>query len=402
MPSPEEFHPVQPPEDVSLFPFSGGCVLFKAGTRRLWVLNHTAAVVWCLLDEAGCVQDLINGLIARFKVAESTAARDVTEILRYFKEEGLLSGGISGAGEFDEDEPLDLTLKGPKVKKSGSWPLQCYFSTPNLALEFCAEDLVSGREYCSVMNYLRLENHNARLDAKIWVPRSLERGKWDIALNGHLFFTGLTGNEVLPHIFMLTFALAARALDDKLLFHAAVLGRAGKAVILPGETGTGKTTLTAVLIRQGWKFFSDELAVIDPERLVITPFPLPMTIKSGSVPLIEPFYPDLGRIKEYQRPDGKIVRYLAPPVESLADGSEEAEIAAIIFPVLQNSGSPRLAKIEKITALRRLARTGSTQRELQSTDVRALITIMEDTPCYDMLYTDVQQVAPLLEKQPGI
>ncbi len=399
MPSPEEFHLSQPPEDISFFPFSGGCVLFKAGTRRLWVLNHTAAVVWCLLDEAAGRQDLIDGIVARFKVAETTAARDITEILRYFDEEVLRNEGAPAEEGLEETEPLDLTPKGRKVKALEPWPLNRCFRTPSLGLEFCSEHIALGKEYCSVMNYLGLANNKTRPDAKIWVVRSSKRESWDIALNGQLFFEGLTENELLPHAFMLTFALAARALDDKLLFHAAVLGRAGKVVIFPGETGTGKTTLAAVLARQGWQFFSDELAVMDSERLTITSFPLPMSIKTGAVPIIEPFYPGLGKAGKYLRPDGKIVRYLAPPLEAPADGSEQAEIAAIIFPFYQAGSPPRLTKTAKIIALRRLARTGSSQRELLAVDVQALITVIEDTPCYDMFYADIQQAALLLEKE---
>ncbi len=402
MSPPEEFYLTRPPEDISLFPFSGGCVLFKTGIRRVWVLNHTAAVVWCLLDEAGCMRDLINGIVERFKVDKTTAARDITKILRYFDKEGLLREGPPTEEGRNETEPLDLTLRGPIVKGLTTWPLKCYFRTPSQVLEFCSEHNALGKAYRSAMSYLRLKNNKTRSDAKIWLLHGLQREKWDIALNGHLFFEGLTENEVLPHAFMLTFALASRALDDKLLFHAAVLGKAGKAMIFPGETGIGKTTLAAVLIRQGWKFFSDELAVMDQERLTITPFPLPMSIKSGSMPIIEPFYPALGKTKEYRRPDGKMVRYLAPPAEALAASGEEAESAAIVFPIYQDADYPRLTKIEKITALQRLVRTGSTQRELQARDIRALITLIEDTPCYDMFYTDVQQVAPLLGKELGI
>ncbi|HFQ79975.1 MAG TPA: PqqD family peptide modification chaperone [Desulfobacterales bacterium] len=396
---PKDFHLTQPPEDISFSPFSGGCVLFKTGMRRIWVLNHTAAVVWCLLDEAGCLRDLINGIVERFKVDEITAERDIAKILSYFAAEGLLGEGPAAEEDLSETEALDLTPEGPIVKELTTWPLQCYFRTPNLVLEFCSEHITLGKAYCSAMSYLRLESNKLRPEAKIWLLPGAKRDSWDIALNGQLFFAGLTEDELLPHVFMLTFSLAARALDDKLLFHAAVLGRAGKVIIFPGVTGSGKTTLTAALIRQGWKFFSDELAVMDSERLTISSFPLPMSIKSGSVPILEPFYPTLGRAKEYRRPDGKVVRYLAPPPASLADGSEEAEIAAIIFPRRQDDYSPRLTKTTKITALRRLAQTGSTQRELQLIDVQALITVVENTPCYDLHYADIQQAVKLLEKQ---
>ncbi|MFW8600838.1 PqqD family peptide modification chaperone [Desulfobacterota bacterium M19] len=373
--------------------------MFKTGGHRIWVLNHTAAVVWCLLDEAGCGQDLINGVVARFKIDATTAARDIAGILGYFATEGLITTDEAAEDEPDETEPPNLSPRGPEVKRTAPWPIRYYFSPPGMVLEFCSEHMAMGKAYCSAMSYLETENHPGRQNVKIWVLRGFGREKWDIALNGCLFFEGLTEDEILPHAFMLTFASAASALNDKFLFHAAVLGKDEKVVIFPGKTGSGKTTLTAVLARQGWQFFSDELAVMDSAKHTITSFPLPMSIKSGAVSLIEPFYPGLGETEEYCRPDGKIVRYLAPPAESLVSSHKEAEVRAIIFPIRRDTCSPRLLKTEKVTALRRLAQTGSTQRGLQPLDIQALITVVENTPCYDMFYADIQQVAPLLAEQ---
>src|SRR3546814_969352 len=47
-----------------------------------------------------------------------------------------------------------------------------------------------------------------------------------------------------------------------LIIHAAALEKSGRAAILPGAPGSGKSTLTAYLVHNGWRLLSDELALI--------------------------------------------------------------------------------------------------------------------------------------------
>lgn len=56
--------------------------------------------------------------------------------------------------------------------------------------------------------------------------------------------------------------IAARA-RDCLFVHAGVVGWQGRAVVIPGRSFSGKTSLAAALVRCGADYFSDEYAVFD-------------------------------------------------------------------------------------------------------------------------------------------
>ena len=62
--------------------------------------------------------------------------------------------------------------------------------------------------------------------------------------------------------------------------HAGVVGHRGKAILLPGATFTGKTTLVAELVRAGATYYSDEYAVLDADGLV-HPYARPLSIRDG-------------------------------------------------------------------------------------------------------------------------
>lgn len=65
---------------------------------------------------------------------------------------------------------------------------------------------------------------------------------------------------------------------DKIIVHAGVVGIEDQAVVIPGETRSGKTTLVAALVRAGAAYLSDEYAVIDEGGLV-HPFAKPLSIR---------------------------------------------------------------------------------------------------------------------------
>jgi hypothetical protein len=50
--------------------------------------------------------------------------------------------------------------------------------------------------------------------------------------------------------------------------HAGVVGWEGSAIVLPGRSFAGKTTLVAALVRAGATYYSDEYAVIDQHGLI--------------------------------------------------------------------------------------------------------------------------------------
>jgi hypothetical protein len=66
---------------------------------------------------------------------------------------------------------------------------------------------------------------------------------------------------------------------DHIFVHAGVVGHAGRAIVMPGLSFSGKTTLVAALIRAGAAYYSDEFAVLDDEGLV-HPYPKPLSIRT--------------------------------------------------------------------------------------------------------------------------
>lgn len=65
----------------------------------------------------------------------------------------------------------------------------------------------------------------------------------------------------------------------RVFVHAAAVTVRGRAIVLPGRTRSGKTSLAAALVRLGATYYSDEYAVLDAHGLV-RPYARPLAIRS--------------------------------------------------------------------------------------------------------------------------
>jgi hypothetical protein len=73
----------------------------------------------------------------------------------------------------------------------------------------------------------------------------------------------------------------AEATRQKVFVHAGVVGWRGRAILLPGRSFAGKSTLVAALVRAGATYYSDEYAVLDA-RGRVHPYPKLLSIREGA------------------------------------------------------------------------------------------------------------------------
>ncbi|HET7529555.1 MAG TPA: hypothetical protein VFJ98_01200 [Mycobacteriales bacterium] len=112
---------------------------------------------------------------------------------------------------------------------------------------------------------------------RLWSLRREPSGMWmaydDDGLGGGVDVAD--GAEMLLSSLELWVAEHAK---DRIFVHAGCAVRAGRAIVLPGRTMSGKSSLAAALVRAGATYFSDEFAVLD-RRGRVHPYPRPLSIR---------------------------------------------------------------------------------------------------------------------------
>jgi len=178
---------------------------------------------------------------------------------------------------------------------------------------------------------------------------------WIMAVNRHEFFLGI---------------------------HAGVVGGPSGALLLPGDPGSGKSTLTAALVHAGFRYFSDEMALIRNDFRV-SPLPLSLCIKDTGLTVLTSRFPALQQLPIHDRADGKRVAYLPPPDVLALD--DAASVQAVLFPRYRAGAPTQCRSIAKATALQRLMKQCLVVRgRLDVARVRALVDWIETVTCCEL------------------
>ncbi len=182
-----------------------------------------------------------------------------------------------------------------------------------------------------------------------------------------------------------------------LIFHSAVVEKTGRAAILAGPPGSGKSTLCAALLARGWRLLSDELALLDPARGRLLPVPRPVALKGASIELIEELLPSL-RIGRVFAPTHKgTLAHLRPPTEAVERQAEPALPGWIVFPTHAENANTRLVPLRKAAGFLRLEKNCFNYDALGRPAFDALSQLIDTSECYELPFAQATGAAELID-----
>jgi HprK-related kinase A len=183
-----------------------------------------------------------------------------------------------------------------------------------------------------------------------------------------------------------------------LMLHAGVLERGGRALILPALPGSGKTTLTAALAFRGWRFLSDEFALVDGDRGLIHPLPRAAPLKNRSIEVIRAFAPEAEIGPVFERTRKGDVAHLRPPADALARQLEPAEPAWILFPRFIAGQALRVQRLSHEIAFTRLAQNSFNYRLLGVVGFERLTGMVRRCACFSATYGDLEAIVAAVDR----
>jgi uncharacterized protein (UPF0276 family) len=191
--------------------------------------------------------------------------------------------------------------------------------------------------------------------------------------------------EVLPIIKQRLRETATNRHDYVIKVHAGVTSLGGACVVLPGSAGSGKTTLTAGLIRAGATYFSDELALLEGRGLAVRPFLLTLTVKDGSLAALGRLYPEIEGLTVHLREDHVRVRYLPRPTTSLPADDEALPVRWMVFPRYDAAARTALRPLDRAAALEKLlAEAHIPPERLDRHTAESIVRWMRTVDCFDL------------------
>ena len=179
--------------------------------------------------------------------------------------------------------------------------------------------------------------------------------------------------------------------------HAAVLERHGRTLILSGESGAGKSTLCAALALKGWRLFSDEFALIDPDSGRLAPLPRPVSLKNASIDIIRARGRDVVFGTEGVDIEGARFAHMKPPADSVRRAREESPPGWVVLPRWAAGRPTALEPLPKAQALLRLTDQSFNYNYLGAKGYECIADLVRRSDCYTLEYSDLDDVLSRLE-----
>jgi HprK-related kinase A len=194
----------------------------------------------------------------------------------------------------------------------------------------------------------------------------------------------------------LNWCIATQA-QEYLMFHAAVLERTGRALLLPGVPGSGKSTLCAALAYRGWRLLSDEICLYRPETGEVTPIPRPIPLKNQSISVFRRFVPEAELGPTFPKTRKGAVAHVKPPVNSLERVGEPARPAWVVFPRYRERATALLQDTPKGLSFLKLANS-SFNYELQGArGFKGTSDLIGSCATFSLEFDDLQEAVDQLE-----
>jgi hypothetical protein len=137
------------------------------------------------------------------------------------------------------------------------------------------------------------------------------------------------------------FSRSLKRSNHLIQIHGAAVEREGKAVIFCGDSYAGKSTMTFHLIRRGWRFFTDEVILLDPETMRVRPFHRNLLVRQGALENDSFLKEKCQGHWHYDDYNGETKWLIDPKVVGAASSSCEAEVERI-FLLLRDKEAPHL------------------------------------------------------------
>jgi HprK-related kinase A len=182
-----------------------------------------------------------------------------------------------------------------------------------------------------------------------------------------------------------------------LLIHAAVLERNGCAIVLPGDPGAGKSTLTAALSLRGWRLLSDEMTMVDRDDGLLVGLARPINLKNDSIGIVQAFAPDAVFGEAAKDTHKGTVAHLKPPTASVMDVAKRARARHIIYPRWAPDAECALTPRSRSDAFMHTAKHSFNYEVLGSTGFEMVADLVDGCECHDFRYTRLSDAIALFE-----
>lgn len=188
----------------------------------------------------------------------------------------------------------------------------------------------------------------------------------------------------------------AESSQGGLLLHAAGVAWQGGGIILPGATGSGKSTLSAYLLTQGWTYLTDELVFILWNADGCQAFPRPLQLKTPAREMFAPFWDASHQAQPCLHACASDL--VSPARVQTPDFSYTTPIHCIIFPGYAPEHPLRIQRLSQAQCGLMLMQCLANARNLPEHGFPEIVRLARSIPAYRLIYGMFTQAQEAFER----
>ena len=385
--------------DLVLLPLDDELVLFSEQVQCLVGLNAAAALVFRELQKGAPAPELARSLAREGLAPLDQAERWVTATVDALASQGMIAEGQAPAPPAVSalnEQPFGDIGRVPPYVAVNAVEERCYRLLETRVLVRFGHS-AQARLVDAVLGHLAVDDSRAPTIVMDIQSVTLQNGhlRSDVYRDGNPVGFVLRLSQLAPMVKAALWQSAVNAFDFLFYFHAGVVGTDERCILLPAASGSGKSSLTAALVHRGFRYYSDEVALIERTTFRVPPMPLALCIKSTGWDLMTRYYPDLETLPIHIRNDRKRLRYVPPP--AAAADQAPSPVSQIIFPQYKKNAQTELMPVTRSDALSRLmAECLALRRRLDQENVRNLVRWIAGIDCYALTFSSLDEAVELV------
>ena len=371
---------------VSSHIFEEQLLVFSERSQTIFTLNPSAAFIWLCCEKRRSLADITREVSEAFGVSAMTAESDLKALVIEWMALELLEKRLG-------KEILPLVSQEPEPSEDNPLVGQRYDLELAFSKSFSLR--LAGFDFLLRFSHQEIERLVTPVFAHLGSPFNDQPIIFDIVKMDNQFLIVRDGlivdvfSNLAVIVPMLTYRVVESAYqktDLLIAIHAAVLGLGNGCVVFPGKCGVGKTTLSAALIKAGFKHFTDETAILDRKTRSVIAAPVSLRIKEGSWETVQEMFQDSFATTVHSSSDGRKIRYLTPPESSLVQNKVAGNfVKALVFPQYSPESKTSVQPIMRLDAIHRLQECGyDVGACLNKAKVVELLDWIKNIDCYEM------------------
>ncbi|MCL4767223.1 MAG: hypothetical protein KJZ80_13410 [Hyphomicrobiaceae bacterium] len=343
-------------------------VLFSTSTRAVAVANRTAAMVWKLCVQAVAGTAAVRELAALWRMEVASAERVIDGLLDTWRSAGLIpAGDAAPAAGTEAFPPLRAGVEASYRSDAGCFKITSEDPAFAAVMEAVLAPLAAGP--APVDRTCRIDVRGIAETYTVVRDGEAVYGPGNVALARHAVLSNLlTGHPGQRRI--------------SAVLHASAVSLGGRALVVAGDCGSGKSTLTAGLVHQGAGYIGDDLIPLSRDGSRIGAFPVALSVKQGARETLRPLYPE----RLWSGPvsiNGHVLHYI--DLTHCAGVAQTFPVAAILFPKFRTGATTEIERLTPEAALQHLLASGSRTVGADPT-IEGLCRLVNSTPAYRLAH----------------